>query len=77
MSTNTTQIEKREWTSSMIKSTSYNWAEATLSVKFTNDVEYTYENVNATEYENFANAESQGKHFISSIRNQKTYRKND
>jgi len=72
-----TQIENMSWSSSMIKSTAYNSVDETLVVKFTNDVEYTYDGVSFSEYADFKSAESQGKYFIAHIRNQKNSRKND
>lgn len=70
-------LEQREWESSLIQSTTYNYEKEILTVEFNNHQEYTYEEVSFTDYKEFCDAESQGKHFLSNIRNSKKYQKVD
>ncbi len=68
-------LEKREWDSSLINSTTYNYDKEVLTVEFNNGQEYMYEAITLKEYKEFCDAESQGKHFLANIRNSKKFEK--
>jgi hypothetical protein len=70
-------LERREWDSSLIQSTTYNYEKEALTVEFNNHQEYMYEEVSFNDYKEFCNAESQGKHFLANIRNSKKFQKVD
>lgn len=65
--------EGREWVSSLIKSTEYTPDYKTLLVEFSNGQAYIYSEINEKEYQDFCNAESQGKHFGANFRTKKPY----
>lgn len=67
--------EGREWASSLIKRTEYTPDNKTLEVEFTNGAIYIYSDINEAEYDDFCNAESQGKFFGTNIRTKKPYKK--
>jgi hypothetical protein len=69
--------ERREWASSLIKSTEYIPDYQKLTVEFSNGQSYTYSEISEKEYEEFCNAESQGKHFGTNFRTKKPYEKNE
>jgi hypothetical protein len=71
------KIEERNWSSSLLSKTSYNFDKETLVVEFNNGQEYVYDGITSSEYSEFAKAESQGKYFLSNIRGTKTYHKYD
>jgi len=70
-------IVHKEWESSLINSTTYNYEKEVLTVEFNNGQEYMYEDVTRKEYDEFCGAESQGKHFLANIRNSKNFQKVD
>lgn len=59
----------------MLKSISYNEIERTLIVTFANGSEYKYFDVWKEIFEEFVNAESEGKYFIAHIKNKYEYEK--
>lgn len=69
------RLEERLWTSTLLSKTTYNFDTETLVVEFNNGQEYAYDFINSTEYLEFTNAESQGKHFLANIRGTKTFHK--
>lgn len=71
------KIEERVWDSALVSKTSYNFDNETMLVEFNNGQEYMYDAISSSEYSEFANAESQGKHFLANIRGSKTFHKHD
>ena len=70
-------VEGREWVSTLIKRTEYTPDNQTLSVEFNNDQTYVYSEISETEYQDFCNAESQGKYFGQNFRTKKPYKKHE
>jgi hypothetical protein len=62
--------ETKTWTSSLIKETSYNALKYELTITFSNDQQYLYKEFLPESYQNFCNAESQGKYFLTEMRKQ-------
>ena len=69
--------ERREWASSLIKRTEYTPDYKSLVVEFSNGQTYTYTEISEKEYDEFCNAESQGKHFGTNFRTKKPFKKNE
>ena len=64
----TETLEHKTWESALIKSTTYDVINNTLSVEFNNEKVYEYKDFSAESYNEFLSAESKGKHFLSKIR---------
>lgn len=60
--------DHREWTSALIKTTTYDTQTNKLTVEFNNGKLYEYEDFSNESYQEFLAAESKGKHFLSKIR---------
>lgn len=60
--------ETKQWTSGLLKETTYNALRYELTVTFNNDKKYMYKNFTGESYKDFCAAESQGKFFLSEIR---------
>ncbi len=67
--------EGREWASSLIKRTEYTPDYKTLFVEFYNGASYVYSEITESEYQEFCEAESQGKHFGANFRTKKPYKR--
>lgn len=68
METENITIEIKEWNSALIKKTAYNASSGILTVEFNNGKVYEYLEFSNESYQEFLNAESKGKHFLSKIR---------
>ena len=64
----TQHIEVRTWSSALIKTSTYDSKECKLTVEFNNGKCYDYVEFLPEAYEEFVNAESQGKHFLTKIK---------
>jgi len=62
-------VESREWKSALVNKTEYTLDTKELIVKFNNGKKYLYKNFSEEQYQAFCSAESQGKYFLSEIRN--------
>ncbi len=60
--------ETKQWTSGLLKETTYNALNYELIVTFNNDKKYKYLKFMPETYAEFCSAESQGKFFLSEIR---------
>lgn len=67
--------DKRQVTSSTIESIEYTFETNALEVVFLNGSRYRYYFVPNSVFEDFANADSQGKYFAKNIRNTYEYEK--
>ena len=63
--------EGRKWNSSLIKYTEYVPDTNQLTVTFSNDKVYIYEEITEKDYQDFCNAESQGSFFAKNFRTKK------
>ena len=61
-------IKEVQHNSSMIKGSSYNEETRTLTVRFMNDSEYVYDEIEPEVYERFVSAESTGRAFNENIK---------
>jgi hypothetical protein len=61
-------LEHKTWTSALIKSTTYDHSANTLTVEFNNEKIYDYRDFSPESYQEFLEAESKGKYFLSKIR---------
>jgi hypothetical protein len=68
METENIAIETKEWTSALVKSTTYNPMSNTLTVEFNNGKVYEYKEFAKETYQEFLDAESKGKFFLTKIR---------
>ena len=68
-------MELKEVTSSTIKAVGYDESIKLLVVEFIKGGKYTYNNVPKNVYEDFMNAESQGKYFAQNIKQTYQYSK--
>jgi hypothetical protein len=60
--------DTRQWTSSLMKETIYNALSCELTVVFNNDKRYLYKNFLHETYDSFITAPSQGKFFLTQVR---------
>ena len=67
-------VQRNEYNSSTVQSSSYNYEHKTLTVHF-NHATYVYENVEVVDYLAFANAQSQGVALNETIKGKYTFQK--
>lgn len=60
--------ETKQWSSSLLKETTYNTLTYEFTITFNNDKKYKYCKFMPETYKEFCSAESQGKFFLSEIR---------
>jgi hypothetical protein len=60
--------ETKQWSSSLLKETTYNALTYEFTVTFNNGKKYKYQKFVPETYKEFCSAESQGKFFLSDIR---------
>ena len=68
METQNITAETKEWKSALITSTTYDPISKNLTVVFNNGKVYEYREFSKESYQEFLEAESKGKHFLSKIR---------
>jgi hypothetical protein len=61
--------ETKQWTSSLLKETTYDALKYEFTVTFNNDKKYKYSKFMPETYKEFCSAESQGKFFLAEVRN--------
>ena len=68
METQNITAETKEWKSALITSTTYDPISKNLTIVFNNGKVYEYREFSQESYQEFLEAESKGKHFLSKIR---------
>jgi hypothetical protein len=61
--------ETKQWTSSLLKETTYDALKYEFTVTFNNDKKYKYSKFMPETYKEFCAADSQGKFFLTEVRN--------